>query len=181
MLRRIRKNYTLQGINISPWKVHILKMIFLFPRWDLKTKSSHFDRVFHHKPSILWYPYFLETPIRFVLPKTSQKNILHPSLLLQELTAAIDKSTSDIEVAPSGPFQPKHGNSNQGEAYGIIWIMIWIWNDGYEIWIVIDPYLKIWIHVDSSGASPIEYYHFGGDDGLRSYLELKRSVYVMRT
>ena len=26
-------------------------------------KSSHFHRVFHYKPSILGYPYFLETPI----------------------------------------------------------------------------------------------------------------------
>ena len=41
--------------------------------------------------------------------------------------------------------------------------------------------LEIWIHVDLSSESPIEYYHFGGDDGLRSYLELKRSVYVMGT
>ena len=34
-------------------------------------KSSHFNRVFHYKPSILGYPYFLETTIQYSysLPK----------------------------------------------------------------------------------------------------------------
>ena len=53
---------TLQGTNISSFK-GILKMMFLFPRWDMAVSTNrgfspqiiNSNRVFPYKPSILWY------------------------------------------------------------------------------------------------------------------------------
>ena len=53
----------------------------MFPKIvGFPSKSSHFNRVFHYKPSNLGYPYFLETPICSSYPSHSsmEKSITLP-------------------------------------------------------------------------------------------------------
>ena len=44
-----------------PWKISILNPEMGVSKNNGTPKSSHFNRVFHYKPSILGYPFFLET------------------------------------------------------------------------------------------------------------------------
>ena len=44
-----------------------LTSIWLFPKIMVPPKSSHFNRVFHYKPSILGYPYFWKHPFSISL------------------------------------------------------------------------------------------------------------------
>ena len=55
----------LAGFSGVSWSKFDLNSIWMFPKIVVPPKSSHFNRVFHYKPSILGYPYFWKHPYVF--------------------------------------------------------------------------------------------------------------------